>query len=182
MKNFKTTVIAVFAVFACGMVYADEFKGMKIAIACDHAGFELKETLKTLLTDLGHQITDLGADSPSKPVDYPDFAEKAVIELKTGRAERAIVICGSGIGVCIAANKFPGIRAGLCHDTYSAKQSVEHDNVNVLCLGARVIGAELAKEITKVWLAAKFAGGEKHKRRLEKIAAFERSFGTTSGK
>ena len=149
---------------------------MKIAIASDHAGFELKETLKKLIKGLGHEVTDLGTDSATKPVDYPDFAAKAALEIKAGRAERALVVCGSGVGACVAANKFPGIRAGLCHDTYSARQGVEHDDINILCLGSRVIGVELAADVTRSYLSAKFSGEERHKRRLDKISAFEKNF------
>ena len=149
---------------------------MKIAIASDHAGFELKENLKGLIKGLGHEVTDLGTDSATKPVDYPDFAAKAALEIRAGRAERAIVVCGSGVGACVAANKFAGVRAGLCHDTYSARQGVEHDDINILCLGARVIGVELASEVTRSYLAASFTGEERHKRRLGKIAAFEKNF------
>ena len=148
---------------------------MKIAIASDHAGFELKEILKTLIKTLGHQVSDLGTDSASKPVDYPDFAAKAALEIKAGRADRALVICGSGVGACVAANKFSGVRAGLCHDTYSARQGVEHDDINILCLGSRVIGAELAADVARAYLAARFSGEERHQRRLDKIAAFEKN-------
>jgi RpiB/LacA/LacB family sugar-phosphate isomerase len=147
---------------------------VKIAIACDHAGFELKEILKNLIKGLGHEVTDLGTDS-TKPVDYPDFAAKAALAIKAGRAERAFIICGSGVGACMAANKFAGVRAGLCHDTYSARQGVEHDDINILCMGARVIGVELAADVTRSFLSAKFTGEERHKRRLEKITAFEKN-------
>jgi len=149
---------------------------VKIAIACDHAGFELKETLKVLIKSLGHEVADLGTDSASKSVDYPDFAAKAALEIKAGRAERALVICGSGVGACVAANKFPGVRAGLCHDTYCARQGVEHDDINILCMGSRVIGVELAADVTRAYLSAKFTGEERHKRRLEKITALEKNF------
>lgn len=149
---------------------------MKIAIASDHAGFELKETLKNLISNLGHEVTDLGTNSAAKPVDYPDLAARAALEVKAGRAGRAIMVCGSGVGACVAANKFSGIRAGCCHDTYSARQGVEHDDMNVLCLGARVIGVELASEIVRAYLAAKFSGEERHVRRLGKIAELEKGW------
>jgi len=147
---------------------------MKIAIASDHAGFRLKAALIPHLVSLGHEIADVGTDTPDKSVDYPDFAAKASREILAGRAVRAIVVCGSGVGACIAANKIPGIRAGLCHDTYSAHQGVEHDDMNVLCLGARIIGEALAFEITSAFLAAGFSGEERHRRRLDKITALEK--------
>jgi len=149
---------------------------MKIAIASDHAGFELKKTLLALLKTLGHEAADLGTNSSADAVDYPDFAAKAALEIQAGRAERAIVICGSGVGACVAANKFSGVRAGLCHDTYSARQGVEHDDINVLCLGARVIGVEVAAEVVRAYLAARFSREERHRRRLDKISSFEKNF------
>ncbi len=146
---------------------------MKIAIAGDHAGYHLKTALILLIRNLGCEVSDLGTDSPHKAVDYPDFAAKASREVLAGRADRAIVICGSGVGACIAANKLAGIRAGLCHDTYSAHQGVEHDDMNVLVLGARVIGPALAGELVQAFLRGKFTGEERHLRRLGKIAALE---------
>ncbi len=146
---------------------------MKIAIASDHAGYPLKAALLQRLMELGHEVADLGTDSADKPVDYPDFAEKAGREVLSGRAERAIVVCGSGVGACVAANKLKGIRAGLCHDTYSAHQGVEHDDMNVLCLGSRIIGAALAFEIAEAFVKAVFSQGERHKRRLAKIDKLE---------
>jgi RpiB/LacA/LacB family sugar-phosphate isomerase len=148
---------------------------MRIALGADHAGFELKEKVLSLLAELGHQALDLGTHD-LQPVDYPDFAEavgRAVIE---GRAERGIVICGSGVGASVAANKVRGIRAGLCHDTYSAHQGVEHDNMNVLVLGSRVIGPELANELVRAFLAARFTNEERHRRRLAKVEAMEARF------
>ena len=148
---------------------------MRIALGADHAGFELKEKVLSLLADLGHQALDLGTHD-LQPVDYPDFAEavgRAVIE---GRAERGIVICGSGVGASVAANKVRGIRAGLCHDTYSAHQGVEHDDMNVLVLGSRVIGPELARELVRAFLAARFTNEERHRRRLAKVEAMETRF------
>ncbi|MBI4351214.1 MAG: RpiB/LacA/LacB family sugar-phosphate isomerase [Elusimicrobia bacterium] len=147
---------------------------MKIAIAGDHAGYHLKTALIPLIRNLGCEVSDLGTDSPHKAVDYPDFAAKASREVLAGRADRAIVICGSGVGACIAANKLAGIRAGLCHDTYSAHQGVEHDDMNVLCLGARIIGESLAFEIAAAFAAARFSGEDRHKRRLKKIDGLER--------
>jgi len=146
---------------------------MKIAIASDHAGYPLKAELVPHLRSLGYEVTDLGTDSAEKPVDYPDFAAKAAREVLAGRADRAIVVCGSGVGACVAANKFNGIRAGLCHDTYSAHQGVEHDDMNVLCLGSRIIGPALAFEIVAAFAAAKFSNGERHLRRLAKIKELE---------
>jgi RpiB/LacA/LacB family sugar-phosphate isomerase len=148
---------------------------MRLALGADHAGFELKEKVLSLLAELGHEALDLGTHDV-QPVDYPDYAEavgRAVIE---GRAERGIVICGSGVGASVAANKVRGIRAGLCHDTYSAHQGVEHDNMNVLVLGSRVIGPELARELVRAFLAARFANEERHRRRLAKVEAMEARF------
>jgi RpiB/LacA/LacB family sugar-phosphate isomerase len=148
---------------------------MRLALGADHAGFELKEKVLSLLAELGHQALDLGTHD-LQPVDYPDYAEavgRAVIE---GKAERGIVICGSGVGASVAANKVWGIRAGLCHDTYSAHQGVEHDDMNVLVLGSRVIGPELAYELVRAFLAARFTKEERHRRRLAKVEAMEARF------
>lgn len=147
---------------------------MKIAIASDHAGYPLKAALIPYLLTLGHEAADLGADSPDRPVDYPDFAAAAAREVLAGRAARAIVVCGSGVGACVAANKIKGIRAGLCHDTYSARQAVEHDDINVLCLGARVIGQALAFDVAAAFAAAKFSNEDRHRRRLKKIEDLEK--------
>ena len=149
---------------------------MKLAIAADHAGYELKAMLLPWLKTEGHQVRDLGTNSDS-PVDYPDFAEAASLAVVRGEVERAIVICGSGVGATVASNKVPGIRACMCHDTYSAHQGVEHDDVNVLVLGARVIGIELAKELIRAWAAAKFSKEERHVRRVGKILKIEDKFG-----
>ena|SRR3989338_9249 len=149
---------------------------MKLAIASDHAGFQLKAALIPLLRNLGYEISDQGTDSAEKAVDYPDFAAKASREVLAGRADKAIIVCGSGVGACIAANKLEGIRAGLCHDTYSAHQGVEHDDMNVLCLGARIIGEALAFEIAAAFTAARFSGEDRHKRRLKKIDDLEKGF------
>jgi ribose 5-phosphate isomerase B len=146
---------------------------MIVAIAADHAGFPLKERIIKVVEDSGNKAMDLGTDSID-PVDYPDFTEKVGRSLQKGEADRGILICGSGVGAAIAANKLRGIRAGLCHDTYSAHQSVEHDDVNVLSLGARVIGPELAIEIVEAFLRATFSGEERHQRRVNKVLALER--------
>ena len=145
---------------------------MRIAVGADHAGFPLKETVAALLRALGHDVLDLGTHDTA-PVDYPDFAEAVGRAILDGRAERGIVICGSGVGASVAANKLPGIHAGLCHDTYSAHQGVEHDDMNVLVLGARVIGPALAGELVQAFLSGKFTGEERHRRRLEKVHALE---------
>jgi ribose 5-phosphate isomerase B len=148
---------------------------MRIALGSDHAGFEMKGTLAKHLGELGHQVVDVGTYSVD-PVDYPDFAEavgKAVLE---GRADRGVLICGSGVGASVAANKMRGIRAGLCHDTYSAHQGVEHDDMNVLVLGARVIGLALAQELVSAYTSAKFSNEERHVRRLNKVKALEARF------
>lgn len=145
---------------------------MRIAIGCDHAGFSLKQELLPLLSRLGHQVEDVGAFD-ARPSDYPDFARKVALEIIGGRCERGIVVCGSGVGACVAANKVPGLRSALCHDTFSARQGVEDDDMNVVCLGARVIGPALAAEVLKAFLAAKFSGAERHVRRLEKVKAIE---------
>lgn len=149
---------------------------MKIAIAADHAGYPLKQVVVSDLRAAGHDITDLGTHDPNQPDDYPDFARLACEAIRHGNAERAVVVCGSGVGVTIVANKFPGIRAGLCHDYYSAHQGVEHDDMNVLCLGARIIGQEVAREIVQAFLTAHYTGEERHARRLQKVQAIEREF------
>ena len=145
----------------------------RVALAADHAGFELKEKMAAHLKGAGFEVVDLGTGD-EEPVDYPDFALAIGEALREGRAERGILICGSGVGACVAANKIKGIRAGLCHDTYSAHQGVEHDDINVLCLGARVIGEELAQELVMAFLAARFTGEERHRRRLAKIQEIEK--------
>jgi ribose 5-phosphate isomerase B len=145
---------------------------MRIAIGSDHAGFEMKEALAPFLTELGHEVVDLGTHS-IEPVDYPDYAEAVGRAVLQNQAERGILICGSGVGASVAANKLHGIRAGLCHDTYSAHQGVEHDDTNVLVLGSRVIGLELAKDLVRAFLLATFSGAERHRRRLAKILALE---------
>jgi RpiB/LacA/LacB family sugar-phosphate isomerase len=146
---------------------------MRVAIGSDHAGFELKQALARYLKELGHEVLDLGTVSTA-PVDYPDFAEAVGLAVRDGRAGRGVLICGSGVGASVAANKIPGIRAGLTHDTYSAHQGVEHDDMNVIVLGARVIGSEMARELVRTFLSAEFTGEERHQRRLDKIEAIER--------
>ncbi|MER3446496.1 MAG: ribose 5-phosphate isomerase B [Candidatus Dadabacteria bacterium] len=145
---------------------------MRIAIGSDHAGFQLKEIISAYIGELKHEIVDVGTHS-TEPVDYPDFAEAIGKVLIEELADRGVLICGSGVGASVAANKMPGIRAGLCHDTYSAHQGVEHDDMNVLVLGARVIGFELARELVRAFIGAEFTGEERHRRRLEKIRLLE---------
>ena len=148
---------------------------MKIALAADHAGFEMKRDLAGKLAKDGHEVLDLGTHS-SAAVDYPDYAEAVADMLRQGQADRGIIVCGSGAGVSIAASKFPGIRAAVAHDVYTAHQAVEHDDMNVLCIGARVIGPALAREIVDAFMAARFSGDERHLRRLAKIHDFETRF------
>jgi ribose 5-phosphate isomerase B len=132
----------------------------------------LKHTLAKLAESLGHAVIDVGTDSP-EPVDYPDFAEKVGVAILSEEADRGVLVCGSGVGACVAVNKIRGIRAGICHDIYSARQGVEHDDMNVLVLGSRVIGPELAKELTRAYLDALFTGEERHQRRLQKVRNIE---------
>ncbi len=146
---------------------------MRVAVGSDHAGFSLKGPIIAFLLSAGHEVLDLGTNN-SDPVDYPDFAKMVAEAVLQGKAERGVLLCGSGVGASVAANKLPGIRAGLCHDSYSARQGVEHDDVNILCLGARVIGPELALDILRIWLMARFSGIERHQRRVEKIKELER--------
>jgi ribose 5-phosphate isomerase B len=146
---------------------------MKVAIAADHAGFEYKAAIVTELASAGYEVLDLGAHNPDPNDDYPDYAAAVAQSLLNKQAERGILICGSAVGVSIAANKFKGIRAGVCHDSYSAHQGVEHDDVNILCMGQRVIGINLALEIALIFLKAKYSGLTRHQRRLEKIRAIE---------
>ena len=148
---------------------------MRIACAFDHAGFPLKQFVLETLQALGHEPVDLGTNS-TEPVDYPDVARRAADIVLQGDAERAVIVCGSGAGVAVAACKFPGIRAFVAHDTYTAHQAVEHDDGNVLCLGGRVIGPALAAEVLAAFAAASFTGEERHVRRLGKIAEIEREF------
>ena len=148
---------------------------MRIAVAADHAGFLLKEELLAKLTQQGHDPVDLGTHSQS-PVDYPDSADAVARAMRDAQCVRGLLVCGSGAGVSIAANKHPGIRAAVCHDTYTAHQAVEHDDMNVLCIGARVIGPALALEIVTAFLGASFSGEDRHQRRLNKILATEQRF------
>ena len=149
---------------------------MKLVISSDHAGFSLKEEVRAYLANAGHEVIDLGAYN-AEPSDYPDFAEKVGDAIRQGVAKRGILICGSGVGVCVAANKIPGIRAGMCHDTYSAHQGVEHDDMNVVVLGARIIGSALAFEVVEAFIGAKFiAKEERFVRRFNKVLAIEKKY------
>ncbi len=150
-------------------------KNMKVAISCDHAGFWLKQQLLPSIEADGHELIDLGTDS-DEPVDYPDYALRVALLVANGDVERGIFICGSGVGGSVAANKIHGVRAGLCHDTYSAHQGVEHDDMNLLCLGSRVVGRDLAIELCRAYLGAEFSGEERHKRRLDKVKEIEERF------
>jgi len=148
---------------------------MKIVLGCDHAGFQIKQIVLETIRKAGHQVLDVGTNSP-EPVDYPDIAERVGKAIVEKRAQRGILLCGSGVGACIAANKIPGVYAGVCHDAYSAHQAVEHDDMNVLCLGSRIIGPEIARELTKAYLSARFSKEERHRRRVEKIRKIEAAF------
>jgi len=147
---------------------------MRIAVGADHGGFPLNEVILRELARLGHDPVDFGTHDGSQPDDYPDYARSVALSVQRGEAERGILICGSGVGAAVAANKIRDVRACLCHDTYSAHQGVEHDDINVLCLGARIIGVELALELVRAFLNAKFSGEERHLRRLGKIADLEK--------
>lgn len=149
---------------------------MSIVVGADHAGFDLKQAVLECLRTSGEQVLDVGTHD-REPVDYPDYARAVAETILRGEAERGILVCGSGVGASVAANKLPGIRAGVCHDTYSARQGVEHDDMNVLCLGARVIGPELAVELVRAFLGASFSGEERHRRRLAKIQDLEQRAG-----
>jgi ribose 5-phosphate isomerase B len=145
---------------------------MRIAIGCDHAGFPLKQPAVEELRRLGHDVLDLGTDS-TEAVDYPDFAQAVGEAVMRGEAGRGLLLCGSGVGASVAANKVPGVRAAVCHDTFSARQGVEDDDMNVLCLGARVIGVNLALDVIRAWQSATFSNAERHARRLAKLKALE---------
>jgi ribose 5-phosphate isomerase B len=147
---------------------------MRVAVAFDHRGVKLRERLLEEVAALGHDVVDLGTDRPEPRIDYPDKAREIAESIRSGEAERAVFVCGSGVGASVAASKVPGIRAAICHDTYSAHQGVEHDDMNVLCLGSEVVGPELAAELARAFLAARFDGGERYVRRLEKIEEMER--------
>ncbi|MGB8474483.1 MAG: ribose 5-phosphate isomerase B [Candidatus Acidiferrum sp.] len=148
---------------------------MKVVIGSDHAGFQLKNAMGDLLRSMGNEILDVGAFNEN-PSDYPDFAEAVGRAVLDGKAERGVLICGSGVGASVAANKIPGIRAGMCHDTYSAHQGVEHDNINVLVLGSRVVGVALAQDLVRAFMGAKFSNEERHVRRLGKVKALETKY------
>jgi ribose 5-phosphate isomerase B len=146
---------------------------MRVAFACDHAGWALRERIVAELTGAGHDVVDCGPPELVPGDDYPDAALAVARALTAGRAERGVLVCGSGVGACVAANKVAGIRAAMCTDSFSARQGVEDDDMNVLCLGARVVGEELAADLLRIFLAARFSGAERHRRRLGKIAAIE---------
>src|SRR4051795_13603465 len=148
---------------------------MRVAVAFDHRGVKLRERLLEVVAALGHEAVDLGTDKAEPRVDYPDKAREVGDAIRGGEAERALLVCGSGVGASIAANKLPGIRAAICHDIYSAHQGVEHDDMNVLCLGSEVIGAELAHDLVTTFLAARFDGGERYVKRLQMIEDIERN-------
>lgn len=148
---------------------------MKIAIGCDHAGFPLKQTVADKAKALGHEVIDCGVFTCDR-ADYPDYAQKVAEAVSARQADRGILLCGSGVGVCIAANKVRGARACVCHDSYSARQGVEHDNMNILCLGARIIGPNLAEELTEQFLGAAFSGESRHQLRLNKVQALENKY------
>jgi len=150
---------------------------MKIAAAFDHRGVKLRERVLEEIVRAGHEPVDLGTDAPEPKIDYPDKAQDIGEAIKAGAAERGVLVCGSGVGASIAACKIDGIRAATCHDTYSAHQGVEHDDMNVLCIGSEVVGAELAGELIRAFLGAQFDGGERYVRRLEKIEELERTHG-----
>ena len=146
---------------------------MRISIGADHAGYPLNEKIIAVLKSAGHEVIDFGTHDGDAPDDYPDYAFKVASSVQSGETERGLLICGSGVGACVAANKVKGVRACLCHDTYSAHQGVEHDDMNVLCLGARIVGSELALELLRAFINARFSGEERHRRRLAKINAIE---------
>ena len=147
---------------------------MRVAVAFDHRGVKLRERVLEEVQALGHEPIDLGTDAAEPAVDYPDKAREVGDAIRSGESERGIFVCGSGVGASIAASKLPGVRAAICHDTYSAHQGVEHDDMNVLCIGSGVVGADMAGELVRAFLAAEFDGGERYRRRLEKIEAMER--------
>jgi ribose 5-phosphate isomerase B len=147
---------------------------MRVAIACDHAGFALKGAIARKVSDLGHEVINLGTDTPDVPADYPDMAEVVGKVIQLEEADRGILICGSGVGTSIAANKMKGVRAAVCHDIYSAVQGVEHDDMNVICLGGRIIGVALAEKLVEGFLGAQFSHEERHVRRLNKVKALEK--------
>jgi ribose 5-phosphate isomerase B len=147
---------------------------MRVAVGFDHRGVKLRDRVLEEVQYLGHEVVDLGTDKPEPRIDYPDKAREVGEAIRSGGAERGVLVCGSGVGAAVAACKLAGVRAAICHDTYSARQGVEHDDMNVLCIGSEVVGGELAAELLKAFLAAQFDGGERYRRRLEKIEAMER--------
>ena len=149
---------------------------MLIALGCDHAGYPLKKLMHVWLEKKGHKVLNLGVDTDAVPADYPDYARAVAEAVASGKAARGIVVCGSGVGACVAANKVPGARACMCHDTFSARQGVEDDDLNILCLGGRVIGSELAYVVVAAFLDAKFSGLDRHQRRKDKVLAIERFY------
>jgi RpiB/LacA/LacB family sugar-phosphate isomerase len=149
---------------------------MKIALSADHAGFDLKDHIKAYLQELKQDVLDLGTNDSTHAVDYPDYAEAVGLAIRDGQAARGIIICGSGVGASVAANKIPGVRAGLCHDHYSAHQGVEHDDMNVLVMGGRVVGESVARELVHAFLNATYTGEERHQRRLDKVRAIEQRY------
>jgi ribose 5-phosphate isomerase B len=146
---------------------------MKVAVAFDHRGVKLREAVLDAVAAAGHEVVDLGVDTDAERVDYPDTARDIGMAIRRYEAQRGVLVCGSGVGASIAASKIPGIRAAICHDTYSAHQGVEHDDMNVLCLGSEVVGAELAAELVRAFLGAQFTAGDRYVRRLEKVAQLE---------
>ena len=149
---------------------------MNIALGCDHAGYPLKKLVHAWLEKKGHKVLNLGVDTDATPADYPDYARAVSEAVTSAKAERGVIVCGSGVGATIAANKVPGVRACMCHDTFSARQGVEDDDMNVLCLGGRIIGSELAAEVLGAFLGAKFTGLDRHQRRKDKVTAIERTY------
>lgn len=152
---------------------------MRIAVGADHAGVPANESTIAELRRLGHEVVDLGTHDASQPDDYPDYAAAVAEEVVSGQCDRGLLICGSGVGVSFAANKVPGVRAAMCHDTYSARQGVEHDDMNILCLGARVVGSEVILDLVRAFVGAHFTAEERHRRRLAKVAAIERQYCST---
>ena len=146
---------------------------MKIAVAADHNGYDLKNLIYNLMSDAGHEVTDVGPHEVDPLDDYPDYAKPLAEGVSTGKYDRGIMVCGSGVGASVAANKVKGVRAAVCHDIYSAHQGVEHDDMNVLCLGSRIVGLEVAKELVKAFLTAEYTHEERHQRRLEKVISME---------
>ena len=146
---------------------------MRVAVAFDHRGVKLREVVLATVAEAGHEVVDLGVDTDAEPVDYPDSARDVGMAIRRYEADRGVLVCGSGVGASIAASKIPGVRAAICHDTYSAHQGVEHDDMNVLCLGSEVVGASLAGELIQAFLGAQFSAGERYVRRLEKVAQLE---------